>query len=82
MKTTPQARTQSNPRTYVLQPFPPAAPALDLTVADPLAAPAARLLPIPLAPARPVPPRQPLPTAVIDPTKPLLKLGLQRMVST
>jgi transposase len=26
--------------------------------------------------ARPVPPRQPLPTATIDPTKPLLKLGL------
>ena len=76
MKTTPQARTQSNPRTYVLQPFPPAAPALDLTVADPLAAPAARLLPIPLAPARPVPPRQPLPTAVIDPAKAMLKLGL------
>lgn len=25
---------------------------------------------------RPVPPRQPLPTAVLDPTKPLLKLGL------
>jgi transposase len=26
--------------------------------------------------ARPVPPRQPLPTAVIDPTQPMLKLGL------
>jgi transposase len=26
--------------------------------------------------ARPVPPRQPLPTATIDPTKPILKLGL------
>ena len=76
MKTTPQARTQSNPRTYVLQPFAPAAPALDLTAADPLAAPAARLLPIPIPPARPVPARQPLPTAVIDPTKAMLKLGL------
>ena len=28
------------------------------------------------APARPLPPRQPLPTAVIDPARPLLKLGL------
>ncbi|MDR3378104.1 MAG: hypothetical protein P4M10_05420, partial [Verrucomicrobiae bacterium] len=26
--------------------------------------------------ARPIPPRQPLPTAVIDPAKPMLKLGL------
>ncbi len=33
-----------------------------------------------LAVIRPVPPRQPLPTAVLDPARPALKLGLQRMV--
>ena len=76
MKTTPQTAGQRNPRTYLLQPFPPAAPALDLTAADPLAAPAARLRPSPPVPARPVPPRQPLPRAAIDATRPLLKLGL------
>ena len=56
MNTTPQAPAQSNPRIYVLHPFPPA----------------------PACPATPVvlPPRQLLPTAVIAPGRPLLKLGL------
>jgi len=60
MTTTPQASAQGNPRIYVLKPFPPAP------------GPAPQPAPI----GRPTPPRQPLPTAVIDPTKPLLKLGL------
>ena len=87
MKTTPQARTQRNPRTYVLHPFAPAAPARPgadpataaLVAAILPAAPAARpAFPLgdPRPPARPVPPRQPLPTAVIAPAKPMLKLGL------
>jgi transposase len=77
MKTTPQAPTQGNPRIYVLHPFPPAAPALTLAVPEPLAAPRACVTPTPLPPApAPVPKRQPLPTAVIDPNKPMLKLGL------
>ena len=59
MTTSPQAPSQSNPRIYVLQPFPPGALAGS--------APAA---------AVPLPARQPLPRAVLDPAKPLLKLGL------
>ena len=86
MKTTPQTAPQRNPRTYVLHPFaaaPIARPDTDAArdaLVDAIApAPAGRpAFPLgdPLAPARPVPPRQPLPTAVIDPARPLLKLGL------
>jgi len=60
MNTTPQAPAPRNPRNYVLRPFP---------LVGPAAAPKA---PAPV----PLPPRQPLPTAVIDPNKPMLKLGL------
>ena len=57
MNKTPQTRTQSKSRIYVLQ------------------RPSA-LVAQPAQPAPVLPPRQPLPRAVIDPTKPLLKLGL------
>lgn len=74
MKTTPQNPTQGNPRVYFLKPA-----ALVLPVPDPLLA-AQVNLGLPVAPAAPAPaafpPRQPLPTAVIDPNKPMLKLGL------
>ena len=65
MNTTPQASAQRNPRIYVLRPFPPVAPTV----------PKARVTSTVAAPA-PLPPRQPLPTAVLDPNKPMLKLGL------
>jgi transposase len=76
---TPQNLTQSNPRVYVLKPA-----AFALPAPDPLAAPKANLSNIVVSvssvssvsmPAI-VPPRQPLPRAVIDPAKPMLKLGL------
>ena len=76
MKTTPQAPTQSNPRVYVLKPADFA-----LSVPNPLAAPKAKLSNIAVSvssvsvPAT-LPPRQPLPRPVIDPAKPMLKLGL------
>src|SRR6185503_13023190 len=60
MNTTPQASAQRNPRIYVLRPFPPVAPTV----------PKARVT------STVAPPRQPLPTAVLDPNKPMLKLGL------
>ena len=65
MNTTPQAPAQRNPRIYVLRPVPLVAPA----------APKASVTSTVWAPA-PLPPRQPLPTAMIDPNKPMLKLGL------
>src|SRR6185503_10763397 len=65
MNTTPQASAQRNRRIYVLRPFPPVAPTV----------PKARVTSTVAAPA-PLPPRQPLPTAVLDPNKPMLKLGL------
>src|SRR6185436_11186484 len=75
MKTTPQTPTQSNPRIYVLKPADFARPA-----PDPLAAPKANLSNVALSVSVPapttLPPRQPLPRAVIDPAKPMLKLGL------
>ena len=76
MKTTPQASTQSKPRIYVLQP----AAAFTLPAPDPLAGATVPLGPpgavAAVAAPQPVPPRQPLPRAVLDPGKPLLKLGL------
>jgi transposase len=48
-------------------------------ILKPIMTPATLTRPAPLdkpAVGRPVPPRQPLPTAVIDPVKPMLKLGL------
>ena len=78
MKTPPQTPPQSNRRIYTLQPFPPAAPkrggtdaATDALVAG-LLPPAPKPKAVVVAP----PPRQPLPTATLDATKPLLKLGL------
>jgi transposase len=75
MKTTPQNHTQSNPRVYVLKPADFALPA-----PDPLAAPKANLSNVALSVSVPapttLPPRQPLPRPVIDPGKPMLKLGL------
>lgn len=76
MKTTPQTPTQSNPRVYVLKPA-----AFALPAPGPLTAAKANLCNI-AVPASSVsaptnlPPRQPLPRAVIDPSKPMLKLGL------
>jgi hypothetical protein len=64
MNTTPQAPAQHNPRIYVLRPFPPVAPA----------APKAHVAST--APAQgALPARQPLPTAVFDRNKPMLKLS-------
>lgn len=60
MTTTTQVPRQDNRRIYRLKPFPAAS------------VPA----PQPAAPVRPAPPRQPLPSAVVDPARPLLKLGL------
>lgn len=65
MSTQSQASTQGNVRIYTLHPFHTAKPTL------PISQPAASTLK-----ASSLPPRQPLPTAVIDPSKPLLKLGL------
>lgn len=77
MNKTPQAPTQGNPRIYVLRPFRPKAPSVSLAVPEPLTAPKACVTPCPPAPtSAPVPARQPLPRPVIDPTKPMLKLGL------
>ena len=61
MKTTAQNPARSNPRVYVLQPL-----AASGTLSAPAVAPAAKTLP----------PRQPLPRPVIDPARPMLKLGL------
>jgi transposase len=63
MKTTPQTPTQGNPRVYFLKPASFALPAPNL-LAAPTPAPAT------------LPPRQPLPCALIDPAKPMCKLGL------
>ncbi|MBI3416616.1 MAG: hypothetical protein HY043_15090 [Verrucomicrobia bacterium] len=63
MNTTPQVPSQGNPRIYVLHPFPPTAPLTAFGVPRELS-------------VATLPPRQPLPQAVIDPSKPLLKLGL------
>ena len=73
MTKAPQPSTQSNPRIYVVHPFPPA-PSV-LTMPDPLAAARARVA-APVVASAALPPRQPLPRAVIDPAKPMLKLGL------
>ena len=76
MNTPSQNPTPGNPRIYVLRPL---QPAVSLTPSEPLTAPKASVTPTPPAPEpapAPQPRRQPLPTAVIDPLKPLLKLGL------
>jgi transposase len=73
MNKAPQSSTQSNPRIYVVHPFPPVAPVL--TMPDPLA-PARACVVAPIVASAALPPRQPLPRAVIDPAKPMLKLGL------
>jgi transposase len=75
MTTTPHAPARRNPRIYVLRPFPPAAPALTLAVPEARTAPKACVTPTAPGPA-PLPACQPLPTAVIDSNKPMLKLGL------
>lgn len=64
MTTTSQVPTQRNPRIYVLKTLPAAS--------APVAAPRR---PTPVGRSTP-PPRPPLPTAVVDPGRPLLKLGL------
>jgi len=74
MKKTPQTDTQSNPRVYTLR------PALVMPTTDPMIAAKANLSNktasgSPPA-ARALPARQPLPTPIIDPNKPMLKLGL------
>src|SRR5436190_16859086 len=73
MTTKPQTPTQDNPRIYLIKPA-----ACDLSTIDPLAAPKANVTPLIMAEPAPValPARQPLPRAIIDPTKPMLKLGL------
>ncbi|MDZ7637356.1 MAG: hypothetical protein U5J83_03745 [Bryobacterales bacterium] len=81
MTTTPQAPAQGNPRIYTLKPdltfhplttaVPPPRPDRAVTALVNAIAP-----PPPIQAPLPVPPRQPLPTAVLDPAKPLLKLGL------
>ena len=73
MNKTSQPTAQSNPRIYVVHRFPPAAAAL--TMPDPLAA-ARACVAAPIVASAVRPPRQPLPTAVIDPARPMLKLGL------
>ena len=65
MNTKTNPSSESNPRVYVLHPFPPA-PAV-----APLAASAAPATPKPALPAP-----QPLPKPVLHPDKPTLKLGL------
>ncbi|MFN0064105.1 MAG: IS110 family transposase [Myxococcaceae bacterium] len=70
MNTPSHPPTQGNPRIYLLHPFPPVA--LALTDPDPMSAAKTPLT----ATVPSLPPRQPLPTAVIDPAKPMLKLGL------
>ena len=76
MNKTPQTSPQHQPRIYQLQP----AAVFSLPAADPLAAATTRLGPPvalgPVAVPQPTPPVQPLPRAVLDPQKPLLKLGL------
>ena len=75
MKTKSQAPTPGNPRIYVLQPFPPVVQ-FALPAPDFLAVPKDCLgLDGSVAPAA-LPLRQPLPTAVIDPAQPMLKLCL------
>ena len=80
MNKTTQPPTQSNPRIYLLHPCPGAVPAaLTRPGTDPATdALVAAIVPPPKPrPANPIlPPRQPLPTAVLDPARPLLKLGL------
>jgi len=76
MKKTSQTDTQSNPRVYTLKP----AMTMALPTADPTTAVKANISSIvvsvsPLVP-RSLPARQPLPTPVIDPNKPMLKLSL------
>lgn len=76
MNKTPQTDTQSNPRDYVLNP----AISYLLPTTDSMTAVKANISNLTAAvsspPARPLPARQPLPTPVIDPAKPMLKLGL------
>ena len=68
MNKTPHTASQSNPRIYVLHPYPqPKSECNSPAAGSPKTDPAQR---------PPLPARQPLPTAVIDPNKPLLKLGL------
>ena len=85
LTTTAQAPAQGNPRIYRLKPdlrFPPRILAVpphqpDRAVRDlvnAIAPPPPKRAPLPTTP-RDLPPRQPLPTAVLDPARPLLKLG-------
>jgi len=73
IKTKSQTLTQSNPRVYLLKPA-----SFELPAIDPLAAPKVNVSPIPMPEPTPakLPARQPLPRPVLDPAKPMLKLGL------
>ena len=78
MTTTPQTSAQGNPRIYRLKPelkFPPKPTRTVTALVNAIAPPAPKRAPLP-TPPRALPPRQPLPTAVLDPARPLLKLGL------
>lgn len=85
MTTTPQTPAQGNPRIYRLKPdltfqppptaVPPRPDRAMTALVDTIAPVPPKPAPLP-APVRSVPPRQPLPTAVLDPARPLLKLGL------
>ena len=63
MKTKTQTQTQGNPRVYVLKPADFA-----LSAPNPLAAPKASLSNIAVSMPATLPPRQPLPRPVIDPS--------------
>lgn len=78
MTTTSQVPAQGNPRIYRLKPelkFPPKPTRTVTALVNAIAPPAPKRPPLP-APVRSLPLRQSLPTAVIDPARPLLKLGL------
>ena len=70
MKKTPQTKPQSNARVYALE------PALVMSPANPMAAAKVTLSKMSAAATAPVPARQPLPKPLIEPAKPMLKLGL------